>query len=446
MNFVRKSSLTLISRVGIFVLAFVFAAWIARLLGPEGKGAYAVLTLVPLLVAQFASLGINNANIYLLGQGRAALRPAAENAFTFSIVMGGIVLAAYWLTQRWIDPFLFKGIAPTITAIAALAFPLYFFYLIFNYLALACDDIPAYNLSNLGRQFFLLLGFAVVVPWHTPDLTVAVIIWVAVNAVVAVQCWWLVFRRQRFGLGWHPGLFRETMAFGLKTHLGVVFYLLNWRLDFILCNFYNNVRAVGYYSTAVAVGELLWFVPHTLSVILLPQVTRLSDEESRRLTSQVCRLTLLSCVIAAMVLALVAGPVVRVIFGKDFLPAVPPLLMLLPGIAFYSVANLLTSYVVGRGHYRENNYAMAIAFMANLLANLWWIPRFGIMGAALARTLSYSLATAYLLWSYRRLSGASLFEVVWLQRDDFHLLKELNDRRKKIAAGGRRSRGSNFTV
>jgi len=425
MSFLRKSSLTLASRIAIVLLGFLLSALTARFLGPEGKGAYAVLTLMPMLVAQVFSLGLTNANIFLIGQARAELGPAAENALAFSLVSGAAVIGLYWLLRPWVDALLFKGIAPPLTALAAWTFPFYILFLIFNYLALADDDIPGFNLPNLGRQVLLLFGFLLLAWAQRLEVTNAMRWWSAVNVLVALQTCWLVFRRARFGLGWHPKLFRETLRYGLKTHLGIVLYLLSWRLDFILCNSLLDAAAVGYYSTAAAVAEMLWFVPQTLAVVLLPQASRLSALQARQLTSRVCRFTIWLSLLAALLLGLLARPLVTLIFGPAFVPAVPALWLLLPGVVMYAISNLLTSHLVGRGHPWENNYALALAFVSNLGINLYAIPRFGILGAALASSLSYSLATIYLLRAYQRLSGASLSEMIVPRRDDLHTIKNL---------------------
>lgn len=425
MSFLRKSSLTLATRLGVVFLGFLISAWTARVLGPEGKGVYALLTLIPMLIAQFACLGLTNANIYLIGQGRTAPRPAAENTLFFAIIASLAVFGLYWLFRVWLDPLLFKNISPALRLLTACSIPFYLIFLLFNYLALAVDDFLAFNLPNLGRQILVLLGFGLLALWQETTLFHAMLLWSIVNVVIAWHSWWLIYRRDRFRPAWHPVIFRETLGYGLKTYVGVILYLLNWRLDFILCNFYLDPAAVGYYSTSAAIGEMLWFIPQTLSVVLLPQVARLSASEARQLTSRVCRLTIWLSLLAALFLAVLAKPVITIIFGAEFLPAEPALLLLLPGIVFYCVTNLLTSYVVGRGHPQENNRALALAFLTNVLANLYFIPRWGIIGAALASTLSYTLATLYLLWAYQRLSGASLHEMIWLQRNDFQFLKKL---------------------
>ncbi|MDZ7291144.1 MAG: oligosaccharide flippase family protein [candidate division KSB1 bacterium] len=424
MTFLHKSSLTLLSRAGIFIFGFVSQAWIARLLGPDGKGAYTLLALIPSLVAQFASLGIHNANIYLIGQKKVAVKSAAENALTFSLVIGGILLGLYWAARRWIDPILFRNIPPDITAWVSLAFPLHFVFLIFNYLALARDDIVSFNLPNVGRSAYVLLGLVLLTPWHKITLSTVNLIWVATNAVLAIQCWWLVFRRERFGLRWHPEVFRASVKFGLQSHLGTIFYLLGWRLDFLLCNIYLDTTAVGYYSIAVLLGEVLWFIPQTLAVILFPEVSRLDKDQSVRLTSQVCRLTLLSSIVGAILLMLLAPSLIDTIFGVRFLPALPPLWLLLPGMIFESGTRILSSFFIGRGFPMISTYSAALVFSSNLAINLWFIPHYGITGAAIASTFSYTLGAAYLLWSYRRMTGTAYTHMVLAQRDDWRLVGE----------------------
>jgi O-antigen/teichoic acid export membrane protein len=432
MSFLHKSSLTFMTRAGTFVLGFVGQVWIARVLGPEGKGAYAVLTLIPVLIAQVATLGINTAHVYLIGRQKTAFKPAAENALTFSLVVGGLLLGIYWLSRDWIDPLLFKNISSGITAWVSLTFPLHLLFLVFNYLALARSDFVAFNLPNLGRSAYVLLGLILLTPWHKIDLYNVNLVWVATNVILAVQCWWLIFRRERFRLRWHPALFRTSLRFGLASHLGTIFYLLGWRLDIVLCNVYLDTRAVGFYSVAVLIGEVLWFIPHTLAVVLLPEVSQLPNERSERLTSQLCRLTLFSSALGAVMLVAVAPLLVHVIFGSDFSPAVSPLWVLLPGIVFDGCSRILTSFFVGRGLPMTSTRAAALVFFSNLLINLWLIPRLGIMGAALATTISYTLGAGYLFWSYHRLTGVSYLHMLVAQRNDLRLLGDIRHRLRGV--------------
>jgi len=56
--------------------------------------------------------------------------------------------------------------------------------------------------------------------------------------------------------------------------------------------------------------------------------------------------------------------------------------------------------------------------VVNLLANAALIPAFGINGAALASTISYTLSAALTLVLYRRLSGQGVRQTLIVRRSD----------------------------
>lgn len=425
MTFLQKSSLTLVTRVGGFALGIIVQVWIARAFGPAGKGEYAIFTLVPGLIAQLAGSGIYNANIYLIGKGRASFKAAAENTFTLSLLASVALVALYALTRSWFDAEVFKTLQPEITAWFFYALPLNLLFLSFNYLALARDDFFSFNLPNLTRPAFILLGMLLLAFTGAMSLQNAVIVWVATSLMLAMHSWWLLFKRERFGLGWHRALFRESLRFGWQSHLGTVFYYLGWRLDFILCNLYLDAKQVGNYSIAALAGEVLWFIPNTFSVVLLPHISRMEKEQSENLTEQVCRLTLLTSAIGAVLAAMSAPLLVPLVFGKDFSPAVFPLLLLLPGLIMESGTRILTSFLVGRGFPMTTSFSAMIVAVSNLLLNLWCIPHYGIAGAAGAATISYSLGALYLMRSFHRMTGISYTRLWRLQPNDLHLLRQL---------------------
>jgi Na+-driven multidrug efflux pump len=60
-----------------------------------------------------------------------------------------------------------------------------------------------------------------------------------------------------------------------------------------------------------------------------------------------------------------------------------------------------------------------------LLLNLWWIPRHGIAGAALASAISYTFGAIYLCWAYRRLTGTAYSQLLLAQRTDWEAMKKI---------------------
>ncbi|NUO84023.1 polysaccharide biosynthesis C-terminal domain-containing protein, partial [candidate division KSB1 bacterium] len=91
---------------------------------------------------------------------------------------------------------------------------------------------------------------------------------------------------------------------------------------------------------------------------------------------------------------------------------------------------ILTSFLVGRGFPMTTSLSAMLVAVSNLLLNLWCIPHYGIAGAAVAGTISYSLGALYLMRSFHRMTGISYTRLWRLQPNDFHLLRQLWQRIK----------------
>jgi O-antigen/teichoic acid export membrane protein len=159
---------------------------------------------------------------------------------------------------------------------------------------------------------------------------------------------------------------------------------------------------------------MLFFFPSAVASVFFPRVAGSSRADSDREVARVCRATLL----VSGAFALLMIPAALVLF-RFVLPAfeesIPPLLVLLPGVVALSWANVVGGYVTGIGRPGVNSIVSLVAFGVNIVANLVLIPRFGIVGAATASLISYSLSSLLLTAVAARYSGTPLTSF-WVPR------------------------------
>jgi O-antigen/teichoic acid export membrane protein len=100
MNQVSNILTTLLARIIILGLTLLSSILLARMLGPEGRGLFALVLLLPELVNNFALLGFHEANTIYAG-----LQPKARQTLVWhSVVLAGIVggliaiLGIYFIT------------------------------------------------------------------------------------------------------------------------------------------------------------------------------------------------------------------------------------------------------------------------------------------------------------------------------------------------------------
>ncbi len=90
-----------------------------------------------------------------------------------------------------------------------------------------------------------------------------------------------------------------------------------------------------------------------------------------------------------------------------------------------SIFTIITRDFTSRNNQIVNIRAGSVALATNVALNLWMIPAFGIVGAALATSISYSLAAILVLAPYRRESGLTLSQMVIPTSEDARFLYEL---------------------
>ena len=128
--------------------------------------------------------------------------------------------------------------------------------------------------------------------------------------------------------------------------------------------------AVGIYTVAVALAELLWHLPNAVSFVIFPKASATRAEDMNRLTPRIFALTLGITCLGGGVMALLGRQLIQTIYSDLFLPAYLPLLALLPGVVLLGGGKVLTNEIAGRGfvHYNSVNAGLALVLTVIFLS------------------------------------------------------------------------------
>src|SRR5207249_4589689 len=126
-------------------------------------------------------------------------------------------------------------------------------------------------------------------------------------------------------------------------------------------------------------------------------------EEADRLAERVSRVMGMLAAIAALLLDLLAPWVVVLFFGSDFAHSKWAVWLLMPGIVTFSVARVVSMYLLGRNQLKIDLLASFVGFVVTLALDLLLIPPFGFRGAAVASSIAYTCTMMVdILWVRRR--------------------------------------------
>jgi len=415
--------MTGVTQVLSLVLGLGTSIIIARALGPEGKGVYSIVLLLPSLIVTLSHLGISFATVYYVAQRRFPDREVlGSNAWLAGLLgaAGGAVgtIIVFFFQERVVP-----GVPQGYLFFALTLIPVELLFSYIQHFLLGAQRIKEFNAIALIHKA-LSLTLVTVVVWFMQGGVLGAVAASLVSWVLAAGLLFIAAARIAGGVSFRINLpyLRKALTFGVQAHLGNIFWFLTHRIDLLLVNGYLGPLAVGFYSVGVALAEHLWMISQAASTVLLPKVAAETDEDRRRsFTPVVARTVLLVTALGAGVLAFLGRWFVVLLYSEAFSPAVQPFQILLLGIVALSAGRVLGNDIAGRGRPMLNTYVVAVALIVNVLLNVVLIPRYEIAGAAWASSISYSLILIARLFLYCRISGNPWTKVLFPQRGDWAL-------------------------
>jgi O-antigen/teichoic acid export membrane protein len=364
---------------------------VARSLGPAGKGVVDLITAVSAVAVLGLGLSAASGITYVVARGDARAERVPLSALASSLVIG---LATVGALEALAIPLRAAGVLPdggNVTVVLAGLLTAVGHYQSVTRAALAGSQrvIRANNTELLGRLLALLAGVGAAVV-ATPAAFVTVL--VASGAAAALL--------QTIALHPRGSLSRVEIAaivrYSLPSYAANLLQFLNYRLDLFLIAAFRGPQEVGWYAVAGSLVQLIWVVYRSAAAVLFPAfASRSAEEQSPKQLAEAARLAFLVALVAAVALAIVAAWAIPFLYGPDFTVSVLPLLLLLPGAVALTPAGVAAAYFLARGEPGVNARISMAAFAVTVTADVLLIPQHGMVGAAVASSLSY-LATLLL--------------------------------------------------
>jgi O-antigen/teichoic acid export membrane protein len=393
---------------------------VARIGGPSAVGEYALLRMLPGLVGVLSAAGIPGALAYFLAEPYRGIPRLWPTLVT--IAAGGAVLGSLiWLAATPILSRVFFPQTPwPVIAAAAVTVPTQLMLTVGKTALQGLEDrrggdivIASEELSFLPCYLLpLAIGLhstaAIVAGLALADLTVAFLAWHR----VARRLGWRRMGLAGHGWGWfgRPDreLGRQVISYGLRGQVGGLITLLNLRLDFAILGAMAGPAVLGTYAVASKYAELLRLPGTAITWVTYPRLAGLDERTAAHRARRMVRPALAGVLLAAIPLAMLSAPVMRLLYGVQFEPAIAPAQVLLVGMLLAGASGVASGYLYGRGSPGLNSLVLGLGLAVTVVLDLLLIPSHAAMGASIASTAAYLTTDAVLVALLLRLSGRRL--------------------------------------
>jgi O-antigen/teichoic acid export membrane protein len=420
---------TLAASVVAIPLALATSIVIARALGPSSKGVYDLAIASVTLLALVLGFALPSGITYSVAKGSASPRRVA---LLVPVVAVAQASAAYILIAA-IGRVPDIGGALSIDQPEALALPIAAAVGVvagaasMKAIAMGRQRIVTANWIDALGRVALLLG-AVLIALAAGGLHATpfayLVVMITVTAATAVS--FAIVGIAGAPKGGELGL-RTGIRIAAPSWVANVLQFLNYRLDLFLVAYFLTTADVGYYALAATLTQLIWLLSNSIGTVVFPRVASGSDPAATATarTSLLSRLSLESATLLGLAVAILAQPVIGILYGREYLPAVPAILCLIPGIVVFAPVNIIASHLAGTGRPELNMVASAGSVVVTVVLDLVLIPSFGIVGAAAATTASYGTAAVIIALMYSRASSVAVGDAFWPRLDDVRYVSAL---------------------
>lgn len=405
----------------------------ARMLGPAGKGFYALPGVeAGLVVSAFSGLG-SALSYFLLNRrsSRSVLAAAFSTALLF-LTAGAIAIVPIALLsgQRW-------ALVPALVSLPASAA----INLAAGY-AVGIKRVRYSTVVNVAVTLVTLALMALGLLLVARSAAVAIVVWIVANALVGLAAVIAVLLHARRPHGGQPVTTLEFARFGVKVGLVNLVSLLNYRADLYIIALLTTPAELGMYTVAVSAAESLLVPTQVTALVTSPHIGSLEPKAAAALTARCVRNNVLIALLVCGPLFALAEPIVRLLYGAPFLPVVGALQILLAGVFAMSLGSPMSSYFtlkLGRPEVPLRLAGLSAAICIG--TSLALVPAMGMYGAAIGSSLAYVAGQAAAIWYFGRTASIGLRALLLPTRDDFALYAQffarlLRDIRPHYPAAG----------
>ncbi|MBT4680363.1 MAG: oligosaccharide flippase family protein [Flavobacterium sp.] len=403
-------------------LAVLAASLLARAVGPEGVGQWAMLLAVTTMLHSFL-LGWTQAYNVRFGREEWTLHHRLASTWA---VRGPIIAISFGLaaTLLILQPFSFLE---NFFNLSQTWWPWILLYVLGHWWL--AESHSLYRITGkIGRLAVipLVVDLAIVALLaalffqpHESRVELAFPGMVIITTVISGIAWFVEFKPSNSLSGTRDFVsIQKFIAYSGPLLPGLVFtYLSNWG-DHILLQYFKSVKDVGFFNAGYMTLSALMGLTASIPILFLPKLIdkKISDPEAERDYVERVIPTLVSLWLIFIILALIFIPwFFLIVFGLEFEPAIPILLVLciaIPGSIFSAIYAILFELQGRLG--RSSLYAAAM-FAVNFIITLGLIVKYGALGAAIGTSISFILVqTLYLLDQHRFLKVPKFKTIILL--------------------------------
>jgi O-antigen/teichoic acid export membrane protein len=384
----------LVDKVIRFGITMVISVLVARYLGPEKYGILSYAGALTFLVLPLATLSFDPLIVRELSQKEGKIT-ILGNAFTLRFISSLLCIALLILFSILNEK---DTTAREVIMVSSLSLIFYSAYVIDLYY----QSFLKNSISVLVFIFGVIISSAIKILFILTKKDVVFFAFANITEqIISATAFIIVFRTRekvsfpKFSLSVSKGILFNSLpliAVGVMNSIQA-------RIDQVFINNMISSRELGYYSAALKIIEILSSIPMVLFQVSLPPIAeakKVNEEiyisRLKRVYRAVITITFGFCIITAVF----SRQIIDFVFGKEYELSSTFLMLLGPRLVLSGIGVVRGIFITCENAFYYYLISSAVGAILNLIFNLTFIPKFGVVGAIASSLISFTISTVVL--------------------------------------------------
>ncbi len=209
--------------------------------------------------------------------------------------------------------------------------------------------------------------------------------------------------------------------FGCFAMLTKLLIELNYRIDVLMLKLFVPYAEIGLYSVGSKLAQYVWLIPDAFKEVIYARTAK-SDAVNE--IKFVLKLNLSITVFIILFILFFGKVIIYLLFGTDYIAAYSVTCIIFFGIPSMVLYKIISPLYMANGKQKKCFCILLASVIANMTANMIFIPLIGKFGAAVSTVLSYSICGCVFYISFIRDYHLKWYEGFFFSKEEIQKIKK----------------------
>ena len=374
----------------ITLLGLVGSVILARWLGPNQRGVFDAIILIPTILQYFVNFGLSSATVYFTAQPNSN-----KNAIWSSLLLIGFIqsvigfLLGWFIVELYLQKYFINSIY--LGHLYLLTVPMGLFGMYATYMLQGASHFKITNFLKC----IVPIGYCIGILWlkfhHNLSIENLVYLQLVIQfsyLIIAVFFLYKIFLTY-FLFKIEYDFIRQMLTYSVKIWFGDISQLVNSRVDQFLIGVFLSSQELGIYTVAISVAGFTGIFANAVRTIMLPSIIgRKSFQEKITETLNFFKKYWFFSIFFHAIFALILPFLIPFVFGNTYSESIIICQILIVGSFFVNAKTVLSGGVLGMGFPEILSYVEAIGMIISIILSILLIRINGLIGISIAISLA----------------------------------------------------------